>query len=127
LQQERDLFFPDPKFIKKMFMFGSKNKAIIALCKSYIHFTWYDKDEFEAILNVIKLGMTENDHLDLKQFFCLVWFILKNPGGEKAENRFEQTITLFLDIMLNNQVYYKFMEACYEFLFKLCAGVPTVF
>jgi len=29
LQQERDLFFPDPKFIKKMFMFGSKNKAII--------------------------------------------------------------------------------------------------
>lgn len=29
--------------------------------------------------------------------------------------------------MLNNQVYYKFMEVCYEFIFKLCAGMPIVF
>jgi hypothetical protein len=102
LQQERDLYFPDPKFIKKMFHMGQKNKAIIALCKSYTHFTWYDKDEFAAILEVIKIGLTENDHLEVKPFFCLVWFLLKNPGGEKAENRFEQTINFFLDCMLSN-------------------------
>lgn len=89
MQQERDLFFPDPKFIKKMFHMGQKNKAIIALCKSYTHFTWYDKDEFAIILDVIKIGLTENDHLEVKPFFCLIWFLLKTPGGEKAENRFE--------------------------------------
>lgn len=97
MQQERDLFFPDPKFIKKMLQFSQKNKGIIALCKSYTHFTWYDKDEFLSILEVIKIGLTENDHLDVKPFFCLIWFLLKTPGGEKVENRFEQTINFFLD------------------------------
>ncbi len=110
-----------------MFFFSQKNKGIIALCKSYTHFTWYEKEEYLAILEAIRIGLTEGDYLDIKPYLCLIWFLLKTPGGEKAENRFEQTINFILEQMKNNPMYYKFMEECYEFIFKLCAGMPIVF
>jgi hypothetical protein len=72
-----------------MFKDGKKNKAIINLCKAYVHFTWHDKDEFAALLKVIEIGLTEHDHLEIKPYLCLIWFLLKTPGGDRNENRFE--------------------------------------
>ena len=47
LQQERDLYYPDQKFLKMQFLWSQKKvKAIKALCTGYVHFTWFDKDEF---------------------------------------------------------------------------------
>jgi hypothetical protein len=48
------------------------------------------------------------------------------PGGDRSENRFEKTILLFLELMEANINFYRFTEACVEYIFKLCAGVPSV-
>jgi len=44
LQQEKDLFFPDSKFLKMAFASSKKNRAMVALSKGYIHYTWNEAD-----------------------------------------------------------------------------------
>ena len=52
--------------------------------------------------------------------------LLMASGGDRIENRFEKTILNFLEIVENNITFYRFTEACFEFFFKLCAGIPAV-
>jgi hypothetical protein len=61
IQQERDLFFPEPKFLKIVFNNQRKNRGYKFLSLAYAHYTWFDKDDYNQLLQVIQLGMNEND------------------------------------------------------------------
>jgi hypothetical protein len=125
-QQERDLFFPEPQYLKKMFNNQKKNRGFKFLGLTYAHYTWFDKDDYNQLLQVIQIGMNENDYLDIKPYLAMLTQLLIAPGGDRIENRFEKTILLFLEIVESNMTFYRFTEACFEYLFKVCAGLPTV-
>jgi len=128
LQQEKDLFFPDVKFLKMPFSMARNNKAIKALSICYAHYTWNDRDEYQTILQVIELGLNEHDYAELKPFFTLLQYLLTKPNtSDKSDNRFERTMTFFLETLERNQIYYKFMESSFEFIFKLLGAVPHIF
>ena len=124
--QERDLLFPDPKFIKTLFNNQRKNRGFIYLSIAYAHYTWFDKEDYQNLLHVIHYGLNENDYQDIKPFLALLTQLLRNVGGDRSENRFEKTLLFFLEQLENNISFYRFTETCFEFLFKLCAGLPTV-
>jgi hypothetical protein len=75
---------------------------------------------------MINQGLNENDYLEIKPFLVLLTHLIKNPGGDRAENRFEKTIIFFLEILEANISFYKFIETCFEYLFRLMSGVPAV-
>lgn len=54
LQQERDLYIPDSKFLKKVFGEAKKNRSAQAVCTGYCHFAWTEKESFAEILGVIQ-------------------------------------------------------------------------
>ena len=53
IQQERDLFFPDPKFLRNLFNNQRKNRGFKFLSLAYAHYTWFDKDDYNSLLQVI--------------------------------------------------------------------------
>lgn len=126
VQQEKDLFFPDHKFLKMPFNSAKKNKAIKALCSAYAHYTWSDKDSFGELLLALQLGMAEYDHTEIKPYLTMFYYLLNKPGGDRSEARFERTMTVFLECLEHNQVFYRYMETAFEFIFKLAAAVPAV-
>lgn len=109
-----------------MFNNQRKNRGFKFLGLTYAHYTWFDKDDYNQLLQVIQIGMNENDHLDIKPYLAMLTQLLISPGGDRSENRFEKTILLFLEIVESNMTFYRFTEACFEYLFKVCAGLPTV-
>lgn len=125
LQQERDLFIPDSKFLKKVFWEARKARAILALCKGYCHFAWNEKEAFSELLGVIQHGLTDYDHEELKPFLHLTYFLLERPGGESPEQRFESVMQTLLEIARANANYYKYMEAIFEFIFKITCKIPA--
>lgn len=126
IQQERDLYIPEAQFLKMVFQKGFKNRSLKALCQSYCHYTWSDPDSFATLLEVMIQGLNDSDYADAKPFFVLAQFLLQKPGGEKQEKRFDRTILSLIDVLEKNRIYYKFMEAAFEFLFKLAGNVPHV-
>ena len=106
---------------------NKKNKAIKALCTGYCHYSWCDKDLFNQLLDVVQLGLTEHDYNDIKPYLTLIQHIVMKPSGDRSEGRLDRTLVLFLEMMDSNQTFYKYMETCFEFLFKLVAAVPHVF
>ena len=81
---------------------------------------WNDKEAFIELLNVFVVGMNENDHDDLKPFLSLIYYILQFAHkSEKSEQRFERTMKILMEAAESNRAFYKFMEAVYEFIFKL--------
>lgn len=52
--------------------------------------------------------------------------LLLVSGGDRSEARFEKTILLFLEIVESNMTFYRFTEVCFEYFFKICAGIPAV-
>lgn len=126
-QQEKDLYFPDPKFLKMCFNYAKKNKAIKALCSGYAHYCYNDKDDFHQILTLIQVVLQENDSLaDIKAYMTMLQYLLQKPGGDRQEARFDKTMMVFLECLDNNKLYYKFMEAALEFFFRFAGGIPAV-
>ena len=99
---EKDLYFPDSKFLKMAFGNANKNKGIKALCMGHLHYAWNDKDYYNELLAVVTIGLHEFDFSQIKPFLTLLQYMLRNPGGEASENRFERTIIAFLDVIENN-------------------------
>ena len=126
IQQERDLFFPEPKFLKIVFNNQRKNRGYKFLGLAFAHYTWFDKDDYNQLLQVIQIGMNDNDYQDIKPYLAMLTQLLSGSGGDRSENRFEKTILLFLEIVESNITYYRFTEACFEYFFKVCAGIPAV-
>jgi len=103
-----------------------KNKGFKYLSLAYAHYTWFDKDDYGHLLSVIQLGLHENDYQDIKPFLALLTQLLTHSGGDRTENRFEKTILFFLEQLELNIGFYRFTETCFEYLMKLCTGVPAV-
>lgn len=109
-----------------LFTVAYKNKAIKAMCKNHIHYAWHDPEHFLTLLNVVRLGLHEHDHSDVKPYLTLAYFLMKNPGGERSENRLEAVMETFLESVSNNQQFYRLMEVFYEFIFKVVAALPHI-
>jgi hypothetical protein len=103
-----------------------KNRGLKHLSLAYAHYTWFEKDDFVTLLQAILIGLNENDYMDIKPYLALITQLVLTPGGDRVENRFDKTLSHFLEIMSENIGFYRFTEACVEFLFKLMAGVPSV-
>lgn len=126
-QQEKDLFFPEHKFIKLAYYYGTKNRAANFMSRGYIHFSWNDREAFNELLNVVIVGLNENDHDAIKQYLTLHYHIvLTAHKADREEQRFERAMKAIIEVMENNQHFYKFTEAMYEYIFKLSAAVPKV-
>lgn len=55
------MFFPEPKFLNIVFKNQRKNRGYKFLSLAYAHYTWFDKDDYNQLLQVIQIGMNEND------------------------------------------------------------------
>lgn len=77
LSQERDLFIPESKFLKKVFSEARKNRSINYVCMGYVHFTWTEAEGFKELMGVIQNGLNENDYDDIRPYLMLVQFLLQ--------------------------------------------------
>jgi hypothetical protein len=76
LKQERDLFFPEPTIFKMILNNQKNNRGNKFLGLAYAHYTWFDKDYYRQLLQVIQIGMNENDYKDIKPYLALLTQLL---------------------------------------------------
>lgn len=93
---------------------------------SYIHFCWNEKEGFNELLGVISNGLTDGDYDEIRPYLILLQFALSHPGSANPEQRFEALIQTFLEIVKQNQIFYKFMEVVIEFVFKIVSKIAPV-
>ncbi|CDW78729.1 UNKNOWN [Stylonychia lemnae] len=126
MPQERDLYIPEGKFLKRVFQEAKKNRSIAYAAKGYVHFCWSDRLAFQSVVEAIQIGLRESDYDDARPYLMLLQHLLQTPGGEPAENRFDNLMLVFIEVLRINQQYYKFMEAMFDFLFKIASRISTV-
>lgn len=77
---ERDLFIPDPKFLKRIISEATKNRSIGYICKTYCHYTWFNNLAYESLLKTILIGLNDFDYDHIRPFLMMASFMLENPS-----------------------------------------------
>lgn len=123
--QESDIFVPEAKFLKRFFLEAKRVRSMQAVAKAYCHHAYFDVENINELFLTVNAGLFEQDFDGIRPFLCLFQELLENTHANFAARR-DDWLTRFLDCVKNNQGYFKWMEAIYEFIFKITTRIPRV-
>jgi len=123
---ERDIYIPEAKFLKRVFMNGQRTRSLNYLCKGYCHYTWNDNEHWTDLVKTILLAMNDYDYDDLRPFLMLAQYMLQYPAACKQDQAVEVILQNFIDNAKNNAMYFRFTESILDFVFKLNARNENV-
>ena len=122
-QPEKDLFFPEAKFLRRVFLSaGAHTHSMLAVCQCYVHYVWYaqaNPKEFKELLQVVQQGLTDGEFDEVKPYLVLTQKLI-----EACPERVEVILQNWLEVVIEQQQYYKWMETNFDFLFKICGRYP---
>ena len=55
--QEADIFIPEAKFLKKVFIEAKRNRSMMAIAKAHCHFAITDSEQVEELFKTVEAGL----------------------------------------------------------------------
>jgi hypothetical protein len=93
--------------------------------KAYCHYAHFDAENINELFHTVNAGLFEQDFDGIRPFLCLLQEMLDNNHNNFVSRR-DEWLTRFLDIVKNNQGYFKWMETIFEFISKITTRIPRV-
>lgn len=116
--QEADIFIPEAKFLRKYIVEAKRNRAMLALARAHCHYAASDADQVEELYKAVEAGLHDQDYDGIRPFLCL-FEVLLETDHEHFTSRRAAWLARFIEVVSSNSGYFRWMEAAFEFIFKI--------